>query len=242
LAALGFAVRWCVLGADDVGAPHRRKRLWILAESLSGRCDGWPHEQIRESEGRAAAQPGGEVVADTTGNGRREGRPESAGEQGRPDAAERGDVADAEGNHGRAGVGGAETTARANGERWRRLAGGCSWWLTDPADPPDTESGFGSEQETGNGREVLAGRGEAADLPDTDSERRQQIARGSSSHEAADGRAGRDTRQPDGDHQSSGQDQVGRGRGSTQPRVGLLVDGLADRLGVSRPAPEGEDE
>ena len=31
LAEAGFDARWCVLGADDVGAPHRRKRLWILA-------------------------------------------------------------------------------------------------------------------------------------------------------------------------------------------------------------------
>jgi DNA (cytosine-5)-methyltransferase 1 len=27
----GYDARWCVLGADDCGAPHRRKRLWILA-------------------------------------------------------------------------------------------------------------------------------------------------------------------------------------------------------------------
>ena len=33
LAEAGFDARWCVLGADDVGAPHRRKRLWILADS-----------------------------------------------------------------------------------------------------------------------------------------------------------------------------------------------------------------
>lgn len=31
LAALGFDAEWCVLGADDLGFPHRRKRLWILA-------------------------------------------------------------------------------------------------------------------------------------------------------------------------------------------------------------------
>jgi len=31
LAEAGFDAEWCVLGADDVGAPHRRKRLWILA-------------------------------------------------------------------------------------------------------------------------------------------------------------------------------------------------------------------
>jgi len=32
LAEMGYNASWCVLGADDVGAPHRRKRIWILAE------------------------------------------------------------------------------------------------------------------------------------------------------------------------------------------------------------------
>lgn len=31
LAKSGYDVKWCVLGAGDVGAPHRRNRLWILA-------------------------------------------------------------------------------------------------------------------------------------------------------------------------------------------------------------------
>ena len=31
LAEAGYNARWCVLGADDCGAPHRRKRWWILA-------------------------------------------------------------------------------------------------------------------------------------------------------------------------------------------------------------------
>lgn len=31
LAQLGYDAEWCVFGADDVGAPHRRDRLWILA-------------------------------------------------------------------------------------------------------------------------------------------------------------------------------------------------------------------
>ena len=30
LASLGVDARWGVLGADDAGAPHRRKRLWIV--------------------------------------------------------------------------------------------------------------------------------------------------------------------------------------------------------------------
>ena len=31
LAGMGFDARWGVLGAVDAGAPHRRKRIWILA-------------------------------------------------------------------------------------------------------------------------------------------------------------------------------------------------------------------
>ncbi|KKM24605.1 hypothetical protein LCGC14_1603450 [marine sediment metagenome] len=31
LAEAGYDARWCVLGADDAGANHRRKRLWIWA-------------------------------------------------------------------------------------------------------------------------------------------------------------------------------------------------------------------
>ncbi len=33
LAEAGYDVQWCVLGADDVGAPHRRKRIWLVAYS-----------------------------------------------------------------------------------------------------------------------------------------------------------------------------------------------------------------
>ena len=35
LAQLGFDAEWCVLGADDVGANHHRKRIWILAYANS---------------------------------------------------------------------------------------------------------------------------------------------------------------------------------------------------------------
>lgn len=30
LASMGFDARWGVIGADDVGAPHERKRIWIV--------------------------------------------------------------------------------------------------------------------------------------------------------------------------------------------------------------------
>lgn len=36
LSKIGYDARWCVMGADDVGAPHIRKRMWILAYTRYG--------------------------------------------------------------------------------------------------------------------------------------------------------------------------------------------------------------
>jgi DNA (cytosine-5)-methyltransferase 1 len=50
LAQARYDAKWIVLGADDVGAPHRRKRLWIKATSQDpkrGRCVHWEHEEER---------------------------------------------------------------------------------------------------------------------------------------------------------------------------------------------------
>ena len=35
LAAMGYDAEWGVLGADDTGAPHRRKRIWVVANANS---------------------------------------------------------------------------------------------------------------------------------------------------------------------------------------------------------------
>ena len=41
LAALGYDARWGVLGAVNAGAPHKRERIWIVADnSCSGRREG----------------------------------------------------------------------------------------------------------------------------------------------------------------------------------------------------------
>lgn len=40
LAALGFDATWDVFRASDVGAPHRRERVFLLAHRDSGRCEG----------------------------------------------------------------------------------------------------------------------------------------------------------------------------------------------------------
>ena len=47
LARLGFDARWGVFGAENVRAPHTRKRMWIVADANRGRQRGvTEHEQV----------------------------------------------------------------------------------------------------------------------------------------------------------------------------------------------------
>ncbi len=46
LAAMGFDARWGVLGAADVGAPHQRDRIWIVAK-WRGQLPHAQHDRIR---------------------------------------------------------------------------------------------------------------------------------------------------------------------------------------------------
>jgi DNA (cytosine-5)-methyltransferase 1 len=39
LATMGFDARWGVLGAADIGAPHQRDRIWIVANSNNARIE-----------------------------------------------------------------------------------------------------------------------------------------------------------------------------------------------------------
>ena len=57
LAALGFDAEWATLRASDVGAPHERPRLFIVAHRCDDRCQG------------SAARYGAERSLDVTGGG-----------------------------------------------------------------------------------------------------------------------------------------------------------------------------
>ena len=41
LAKMGYDAEWCVLGAREAGAPHKRERIWLVAQpsSVGARCD-----------------------------------------------------------------------------------------------------------------------------------------------------------------------------------------------------------
>ena len=43
LAQLGYNARWGIIGAGDVGAPHKRKRMWVLAYATELQCDDGNH-------------------------------------------------------------------------------------------------------------------------------------------------------------------------------------------------------
>ena len=54
LAEMGFDARWAVLGADDLGFCHHRKRLWILAHPSGIRRDNWFRNLERKSTQKVA--------------------------------------------------------------------------------------------------------------------------------------------------------------------------------------------
>lgn len=114
MAQSGFDARWCLLGADDAGAPHQRKRVWILAHRPEQR-DGLANpdcqfsqdqrEQIGTGEEHTESGGGGAsgAMAHPPGSGRGEGGPEHA--PGLVDGAGAG-VGVAQGGAGRGGPAG----------------------------------------------------------------------------------------------------------------------------------------
>ena len=63
LAALGYDCRWMVLGAADVGAPHQRDRIWIVANAVRERSDAGEHcsqrGALHDFDGNGAPQERG---------------------------------------------------------------------------------------------------------------------------------------------------------------------------------------
>lgn len=52
LAAMGFDAKWGVLGAADLGAPHKRDRIWIVANAKSiGHGERRTERDVRETHG-----------------------------------------------------------------------------------------------------------------------------------------------------------------------------------------------
>ena len=55
----GYDAEWQVISAQDAGAPHRRKRVWIVAYPRDRNADSFYEQTEREICGRETAQPSG---------------------------------------------------------------------------------------------------------------------------------------------------------------------------------------
>lgn len=54
LAAMGFDARWGVIGANSIGANHKRERIWIVAHAKgNGHRERGKERNIREENGRS---------------------------------------------------------------------------------------------------------------------------------------------------------------------------------------------
>jgi DNA (cytosine-5)-methyltransferase 1 len=104
LADLGYDAQWATLAAGDIGAPHRRERVFIVGCVANSKSDGRygrAGNQLPISTGdlrRVSGQGttivgdgGGLHAADSSSHGWDEGRPESARQQRGSDAAVSGD-------------------------------------------------------------------------------------------------------------------------------------------------------
>lgn len=111
LAALGYDAEWATYRASDVGAPHRRDRIWILAYSAQLLGDGSPYIP-RRSVGSGEVSESGD----------------SGGAQS---------VADPYCTHEQRGV---EQSSRIHPEQSHTYGSG-GWWAHDPAEIPESGMG-----------------------------------------------------------------------------------------------------
>lgn len=79
LADLGYDAEWSMYGAADVGAPHRRHRVWILAYATGARSTRWQDAGAGASNARSDGRWGLELERGRSGmddahGGRREQR------------------------------------------------------------------------------------------------------------------------------------------------------------------------
>jgi DNA (cytosine-5)-methyltransferase 1 len=165
LADMGYDAKWGIVGADDVGAPHRRKRVWIMAKSNGLRLEeyGLCNSSLSQRSGpsRTGVESGKEVddVADSPQrqeDGRERGDLDgtTGGREGIDTAADFGgqDVADTSQQL-------LDRTGNARPGRGIEFTDGGSWWASDPA---DTECIHGDD--AGHGTGEVCGECESSEI------------------------------------------------------------------------------
>jgi DNA (cytosine-5)-methyltransferase 1 len=118
LVAAGYSWRDGILGAADVGAPHRRDRWWCLAHLSDADRLRQPQQEGRERNERGRFGDLGEEVADADKSGRNRGEPSDCGGMGNP-----------------AGLGLEIPQPSQAGDQQQAATGtgrGDGWWSTEP--------------------------------------------------------------------------------------------------------------
>ena len=196
LASLGYDARWCVLGACDAGAPHKRERIWIVANAQSERagderqnkragrdkinaphdagCFGGRNDKPAVWQDVADACLHGHVAAeicrsiDAGGDGSQTGQKPTSEFTGLRPTGINQDVADSmrDRSQGQRTDGNATGPTRLRGGTGRDQEQRVSWWDIDPADVADTTGRESGEPEAWDWRQGAGGGGEEVGDPD----------------------------------------------------------------------------
>jgi DNA (cytosine-5)-methyltransferase 1 len=123
LASMGFDAKWGVLGAADVGANHKRDRIWIVAHAS--------HERIRSRLGRNGWELNKKDRTRSDNQGRSGGNVELA------ETGESQDMEEKFPNALPTGLQGQDNQRGKGDKKWqdakiRGHATECSWWQVEP--------------------------------------------------------------------------------------------------------------
>lgn len=138
LSESGYSVRWRCLSAAEVGAPHKRDRLWIVANSRSQRTGGDLSRessrtrmdmernalhQIRWNQVKHQLDTSGDVAHANGDIGSAGSMGQDTGTDGRNDVSGCGEVADTPPVHAQG----------CNNRQRQRQSGRSGWWETEPS-------------------------------------------------------------------------------------------------------------
>ena len=79
LESLGYKTAWGIFSATEVGAPHQRKRVYILADSSSAGLQGHAEHQSNHEARQAHSVPHGHAASEGSDGGRRAAWPPESG-------------------------------------------------------------------------------------------------------------------------------------------------------------------
>lgn len=128
LAEIGYNAEWQDIRASDVGAPHKRERIWIVAYPDTER-ESQQKGIKQEKRGRPIYKS--EDVANSCGSGGKKSK-----RTGRQAGNRSGNKSEKLSNSDSTGR---DTDNRRKEQGRGAKLTGSSWWETDPADLPDTD-------------------------------------------------------------------------------------------------------